>query len=104
MPAPGGDRAVAPVERDGRELAMLVYDASLEDDPELVGAVAAAAAIALDDERLRTESEDRHAELRASPERIVTACDAGPRRLQRHPHDARPHRPPLRARPPSQLP
>src|SRR3954447_5297877 len=46
-PAPRGDRAAAPVERDGRELAMLVYDASLEDDPELVAAVAAAAAIAL---------------------------------------------------------
>src|SRR3954453_8893431 len=36
LPAPGGDRAAAPVERDGRELAVLVYDASLEDDPELV--------------------------------------------------------------------
>src|SRR4051794_41584889 len=86
MPAPGGDRAVAPVERDGRELAMLVYDASLEDDPELVGAVAAAAAIALDDERLRTESEDRHAELRASRERIVTAGDAERRRLEGNLH------------------
>src|SRR3954471_22180504 len=50
LPALGGECAAAPVERDGRELAMLVYDASLEDDPELVGAVAAAAAIALDDE------------------------------------------------------
>src|SRR4051795_7439843 len=48
LPAPRDDRATAPVERDGRELAMLIYDASLEDDPELVGAVAAAAAIALD--------------------------------------------------------
>src|SRR3954463_2526691 len=59
LPAPRGDRAAAPVERDGRELAMLVYDASLEDDPELVAAVAAAAAIALDDARLHAESEDR---------------------------------------------
>ena len=33
LPAPGGDRVAAPVERDGRELAMLVYDASLDDDP-----------------------------------------------------------------------
>jgi hypothetical protein len=48
---------------------MLIYDASLEDDPELVGAVAAAAAISLDDARLRAESEDRLAELRASRER-----------------------------------
>jgi hypothetical protein len=33
LPAPGDYRVVAPVERDGRELAMLVYDPSLDDDP-----------------------------------------------------------------------
>src|SRR4051794_40401231 len=49
LPPPGGQRTAAPAERDGRELAMLIHDASLDDDPELVGAVAAAAAIALDD-------------------------------------------------------
>jgi signal transduction histidine kinase len=87
LPSPGGDRAAAPVERDGRELAMLVYDASLEDDPELVAAVAAAAAIALDDARLQAESEDRLAELRASRERIVAAGDAERRRLERNLHD-----------------
>src|SRR4051795_5787758 len=76
LPAPRGDRVAAPVERDGRELAMLVYDASLEDDPELVAAVAAAAAIALDDARLQAESQDRLEELRASRERIVAAGDA----------------------------
>jgi signal transduction histidine kinase len=87
LPAPGGDRAVAPVERDGRELAMLVYDASLDDDPELVEAVAATAAITLDDARLQAESEDRLAELRASRERIVAAGDAERRRLERNLHD-----------------
>ena len=87
LPAPGDDRTAAPVERDGRELAMLVYDASLEDDPELVAAVAAAAAIALDDARLQAESEDRLTELRASRERIVTAGDAERRRLERNLHD-----------------
>src|SRR3954453_735813 len=87
LPAPGGDRAAAPVERDGRELAMLLYDASLEEDPELVSAVAAAAAIALDDARLHAESEDRLAELRASRERLVTAGDAERRRLERNLHD-----------------
>src|SRR3954454_24101116 len=87
LPAPGEHRATAPVERDGRELAMLVYDASLEDDPELVGAVAAAAALTLDDARLQAESEDRLAELRASRERIVAAGDAERRRLERNLHD-----------------
>ena len=79
--------SAAPVERDGRELAMLVYDPSLDDDPELVEAVAAAAAITLDDARLQAESQDRLAELRASRERLVAASDAERRRLERNLHD-----------------
>jgi signal transduction histidine kinase len=86
-PAPGGDRTSASVERDGRELGMLVYDAALDDDPELVEAVAATAAIALDDARLQAESQGRLAELRASRERIVAASDAERRRLERNLHD-----------------
>jgi signal transduction histidine kinase len=87
VPGPDSGRTAAPIERDGRELGMLVYDASLDDDPELVGAVAATAAIALDDARLHAESEDRLAELRASRERLVTAGDAERRRLERDLHD-----------------
>jgi signal transduction histidine kinase len=87
LPASGGDRTAAPIERDGREPGVLIYDASLEDDPELVGAVAATAAVALDDARLQAESEDRLAELRASRERIVAAGDAERRRLERNLHD-----------------
>src|SRR3954449_5755137 len=66
---------------------MLVYDASLDDDPELVEAVAAAAAITLDDARLQTESRERLGELRASRERLVAASDAERRRLERNLHD-----------------
>jgi signal transduction histidine kinase len=87
LPGPGADRATAPVERDGRELGLLLYDASLDDDPELVGAVAAATAITLDDARLQAESQDRLAELRASRERLVAAGDAERRRLERNLHD-----------------
>jgi signal transduction histidine kinase len=87
LPAPGCGRTAAPIERDGRELGMLVYDAALDDDPELVGAVAATAAIALNDARLQAESENRLAELRASRERIVVAGDAERRRLERNLHD-----------------
>src|SRR3954454_21916984 len=87
LPAPGGALATAPVERDGRELAMLIHDASLDEDPELVGAVAAVAAVALDDARLQAQSEDRLAELRASRERLVSAGDAERRRLERNLHD-----------------
>jgi signal transduction histidine kinase len=87
LPAPGGDRVTAPVERDGRELAVLVYDASADDDPELVEAVAAVAAMSLEDARLQTESHERLAELRASRERLVAASDAERRRLERNLHD-----------------
>jgi signal transduction histidine kinase len=87
LPGPGLGRAAAPVERDGRELGALIYDAALDDDPELVGAVAATAAIALDDARLQAESAERLAELRASRERLVAAGDAERRRLERNLHD-----------------
>jgi signal transduction histidine kinase len=87
LPGPESGRSAAPIERDGRELGVLVYDASLDEDPELVGAVAATAAVALDDARLHAESEDRLAELRASRERLVAAGDAERRRLERDLHD-----------------
>jgi signal transduction histidine kinase len=87
VPEPHSGRSAAPIERDGRALGMLIYDASLDDDPELVGAVAATAAIALDDARLQAESEDRLAELRASRERLVAAGDTERRRLERDLHD-----------------
>jgi signal transduction histidine kinase len=87
LPTPGGDRAVMPIERDGSEVAALVYDASLDDDPELVDAVRAAAAIAIENEHLHSESHARLAELKASRERIVTAGDSERRRLERDLHD-----------------
>ena len=75
------------MERDGRVMATLVYDAALDDDPELVEAVGAAAAIALENEQLHAESEARLEELRASRERLVAAGDAERRRLERNLHD-----------------
>jgi signal transduction histidine kinase len=87
MPHAGDHRRIVPVEHNGREIAALVYDASLDDDPDLVEAVSAAAAIALENEHLQAESQARLAELRASRERLVTAGDAERRRLERDLHD-----------------
>jgi signal transduction histidine kinase len=81
------DRASVPIERDGRAVAAIVYDASLDDDPEMVEAVRAAATMALDNERLLAESEARLAEVQASRQRIVAAGDAERRRLERNLHD-----------------
>jgi signal transduction histidine kinase len=87
MPTDPAERRIVPVQRDGEEIAAIVYDASLDDDPELVEAVSAAAAIALENEQLQRESKDRLAELQASRERLVAASDAERRRLERNLHD-----------------
>src|SRR3954466_3852545 len=80
-------RATARIERDGRDVAALVYDAALDGDPEMMEAVRAAATMALDNERLLEESEARLAEVQASRQRIVAAGDAERRRLERDLHD-----------------
>jgi signal transduction histidine kinase len=87
LPGPDADRAVAVVERDGARVAALVYDRSLDDDPELVDAVGGAAAIALENRRLEAEADARLAELQASRQRLVTAADAERRRIERDLHD-----------------
>jgi signal transduction histidine kinase len=87
LPAPDGGRSVATVERGGAQVAALVYDRSLDDDPELVEAVGAAATIALENRHLHAESETRLAELQASHGRIIAAADAERRRIERNLHD-----------------
>ena len=87
LPAAGGDRTAIALERGGRELATLVYDATLDQDPELIEAVCAAATVALENEHLQQESQTRLAELQASRQRIVAAGDAERRRLERNLHD-----------------
>jgi signal transduction histidine kinase len=81
------DRASTPIEHDGLQVAALVYDASLDEDPEMVEAVRAAATMALANERLLAESGARLAEVQASRQRIVAAGDAERRRLERDLHD-----------------
>jgi signal transduction histidine kinase len=87
VPPVADGRSAATVESDGTELAALVYDASLDDDPELVDAVRAAAGMALENEHLHAEAEARLVEVQASRERIVAAGDAERRRLERNLHD-----------------
>jgi len=51
LPEPGGEELATMVERDGRTVAALLHHRSLEEDPLLIEAVAAAAALALENER-----------------------------------------------------
>jgi signal transduction histidine kinase len=87
LPTADTGSAMAPIEHHGRLVAVLVYDASLDDDPDLVEAVRAAATIALENVRMQQETQARLAELRDSRSRIVAAGDAERRRIERNLHD-----------------
>jgi signal transduction histidine kinase len=87
LPQPDSRRAVAEIEHDGRPVAAVVHDATLLDQPELIQSVGAAAALALENERLAAELRARIEEVRASRVRLITAEEAARRRLERSLHD-----------------
>jgi signal transduction histidine kinase len=85
-PAPNGKVATV-IEHDGRRVAAIVHDAELAEEPELVKAVGAAAALTLENERLGAELRAHVDELHASRARIVSAGYAERQRLERDLHD-----------------
>ncbi len=87
LPAPGSGRTWTAVDRDGRRVAAIVHDAALDATPALVTAAAAAASLALDNERLKADLQARVEELRVSRLRIMEAGDAARRRIERNLHD-----------------
>jgi PAS domain S-box-containing protein len=54
-PSGNGPRASTVIERDGKRIAVLVHDASLLEEPEVIDGVASAAALTLEAERLKAE-------------------------------------------------
>jgi signal transduction histidine kinase len=80
-------RGLTHVEHDGEPVAVILHDPALAEEPELLQGVAAAAALALENERLNAALRARVEELRASRSRIVDAADAERRRLERDLHD-----------------
>jgi signal transduction histidine kinase len=87
LPPHGSGRAVAEVERDGKRVGAILYDAALRDDPSLVRAAAAAAALQLENERLEAELRARVEELQTSRARLVDVSIGERRRLERDLHD-----------------
>jgi signal transduction histidine kinase len=84
----GPGRAVTLVERDGERVGAMVHDAVLaEEEPELLRAVAAAAALALDNERLEAELRCTIEDLRSSGARLLEVGFTERRRLERNLHD-----------------
>jgi signal transduction histidine kinase len=87
LPEPTEGRAATIITRGGEPTAALIHDPSLSGDPWLLDAVAAAASLALDNERLRADVAAQLEEVRASRARIVEAQDEARRRIERDLHD-----------------
>lgn len=81
------DSGVTEVERDGACIGAILHDPQLDDEPELVSAVAAAAALALENERLEAELRARVAELQDSRAKLIEVSMAERRSLERDLHD-----------------
>jgi signal transduction histidine kinase len=85
LPKPGSGRGVTKVEKDGRLVAAIVHDElSLEKE---LDAVAAAASVAIENERLDAELRAKVEELRGSRSRMLRVGLEERRRLERDLHD-----------------
>jgi signal transduction histidine kinase len=87
VPDPDPRRSVRVIDRDGEHVAALLYDRSLQDEDELVGAVSAAADMALENGRLQAELHARLQELHSSRTRVIEAGQRERQRLERNLHD-----------------
>jgi signal transduction histidine kinase len=87
LPGTETGRSVTEVEREGRRIAAIVHDPTLLEDPERVREAGAAAALALENERLEAELRAKVEEVRASRSRLVEVGWRQRRRLERDLHD-----------------
>jgi signal transduction histidine kinase len=81
------DRAVTALTSRGEEIAVIVHDPALLDEPGLVESMRATAGLVLENERLAAQVRSQLVEVRASRARIVSAGDAERRRIERNLHD-----------------
>jgi signal transduction histidine kinase len=87
LPAEDDARGRTLVELEGRRVGAIVHDLTLCEEPELLRSVAAAAGLAMENERLQAQLRARVEELRTSRARIVEAGTHERRRLERNLHD-----------------
>ena len=80
-------RTTTLIDRAGEHVAALIHDPALDDEPELLDSVRAAAGIALENGRLHAELRARLEELRGSRARIVAAAQNERQLLERNLHD-----------------
>jgi signal transduction histidine kinase len=87
LPREDVTRATTLIDRDGAHVAALVHDPSLGEEPELLAAATAGAAIALDNGRLHAELRARLVELKGSRAGVLDAGQKERQRLERNLHD-----------------
>lgn len=83
LPVRDSNRSVTHLERDGQEVAALVHDAAVLDDPALRDAVAAVARLTAANARLQAEVRAQVSEVEGSRRRLLRAGDEERRRLER---------------------
>ena len=84
---PPAGQSSTPVTRNGETVAVIMHDAALETDPELLAAAGQALLLAIENGRLTAELESTNAELRATRARVLATGDAERRKIERDLHD-----------------
>ncbi|MDX6199090.1 MAG: hypothetical protein QOJ79_2241 [Actinomycetota bacterium] len=87
LPSDESGRAVTVLESAGSTRAVIVHDAALLAEPELLASVGAAVRLFVENERLQAEVRAKLEDVRASRARLVQAADGERRRVERDLHD-----------------
>ena len=84
---PPAGQSSTPVTRNGETVAVIMHDAALDTDPELVAAAGQALLLAIENGRLTAELQSTNTELRATRARILATGEAERRKIERDLHD-----------------
>jgi signal transduction histidine kinase len=87
QPPPPGGPGVTSIRSGPRQVAAIMHDPWLSEDPALVAAASAYALVVLENERLVTDLRSSLDELAQSRARVVAAADDERRRIERDLHD-----------------
>ena len=84
-PPPG--QSSSPITKNGETVAVILHDAALDTDPELVAAAGQAMLLAIENDRLTDQLRSTTTELHEMHSRIATAGEAERRKVERDLHD-----------------
>ena len=84
---PPAGQSSSPIAKNGETVAVILHDAALDSDPELVAAAGQAMLLAIENGRLTAELRSTTTELHAMRARIATAGEAERRKVERDLHD-----------------